>query len=105
MPGIRLRRIELKVTPSDGASVYTIRPSFVLLYMIGYTDEVADALFLRQGVPVWALTHVFGRDDKYWYRLKTSLGRNGQDAFRETSTLGGVSCLLSQVRYTCAILA
>ena len=76
MPGVRLRRIELKVTPSNGASVYTIRPSYVLPYMMGYTDEVADALFLRQWVPHWALAQVFGRDDSYWYRLETRLGHN-----------------------------
>lgn len=76
MPGIRLRRIELKVAPNDTSPVYTIRPSFVLPYMMGYTDEVEDALFLRQWVPHWALTRTFGRDDKYWYRLENRLGRN-----------------------------
>jgi hypothetical protein len=76
MPGIRLRRIELKVTPSNGASVYTIRPSFVLPYMVGYTDDVADALFLSLWVPDWALAQVFGHDEKYWHRLKIRLGRN-----------------------------
>jgi hypothetical protein len=34
-------------------------------------------LFLQGfGVPFWGLTHVFGRDDMYWYRLTTAFGRN-----------------------------
>jgi hypothetical protein len=38
--------------------------------MVGYTQDVADALFLHTfGVPFWALSHVFGRNDMYWYRL------------------------------------
>ena len=71
--GFRLRRIECNAT----GEAFTIRPSFILPYMTGSTDEVADALFLRKfGVPFWALTHVFGRNDMYWYRLEVSLGRN-----------------------------
>jgi len=27
-------------------------------------------------VPFWGLTHVFGRDDMYWYRLTTAFGCN-----------------------------
>lgn len=71
--GVRLRRIECKSTNE----AFTIRPSFVMPYMTGFTDDVADPLFLRRfGVPFWALTHVFGRDTMYWYRLEMSLGRN-----------------------------
>lgn len=71
--GIRVRRIKLV----DTDEVYGIRPSFVMPYMVGYTDDVADALFLEGfGVPFRALTHVFGRDDMYWYRLTTAIGRN-----------------------------
>ena len=71
--GVRLRRIECKAT----AESFTVRPSFVLPYMAGFTDEVADPLFLRRfGVPYWALTHVFGKDPMYWYRLEMSLARN-----------------------------
>jgi len=77
MHGVRLRRIELVEVDGDTGPVFTIRPSFVLPYMMGYTDEVEKALFLRRWVPHWALTHVFGRDDKYWYRLENRLGRNG----------------------------
>jgi hypothetical protein len=72
MPGIRLRRIEL----CTGA-VVTIRPSFVMPYMTGYTDTVEKPLFLRRwGVPHWALAYVFGRDEQYWYRLENRIGRN-----------------------------
>ena len=71
--GLRLRRIECKTT----AEAFTVRPSFVLPYMTGSTDEVAKALFFRKfGVPFWALTHAFGHNDTYWYRLEVSLGRN-----------------------------
>jgi hypothetical protein len=72
MPGIRLRRIELRT-----GDVFTIRPSFVMPYMTGYTDDVERPLFLRRwGVPHWALAYVFGRDEQYWYRLDNRIGRN-----------------------------
>lgn len=72
MPGIRLRRIELYA-----GNVFTTRPSFVMPYMTGYTDDVEKALFLRRwGVPHWALAYVFGRDEQYWYRVENRLGRN-----------------------------
>lgn len=72
MPGIRLRRIELHT-----GATFTIRPSFVMPYMTGYTDDVEKPLFLRRwGVPHWALAHVFGHDEQYWYRLENRLGRN-----------------------------
>lgn len=43
LSGIRLRRIELYT-----GAVFTIRPSFVLPYMTGYTDAVEKPLFLRR---------------------------------------------------------
>ncbi len=49
MSDIRLRRI--KVTSSDTPlkeDVFTIRPSFVMPYMTGFTDEVSKVLFLRK---------------------------------------------------------
>jgi hypothetical protein len=71
--GLRLRRVECKAT---GRS-FTVRPSFVLPYMAGWTDEAEKPLFLRRfGVPFWALAKVFGHDPMYWYRLEVSLGRN-----------------------------
>jgi hypothetical protein len=56
---------------------YQVRPSFVTPYFTALTDEVSHALFLRKfAVPYWALTHVFGRNDMFWYRLDSSLGRH-----------------------------
>lgn len=70
--GLRIRRIELR----DGTA-YSIRPSFLMPYLSGRTDDVEAPLFLRKfGVPYWALAHVFGRDAMYWYRMETGLGRN-----------------------------
>jgi hypothetical protein len=78
MPTIRLRRI--KVDSSDNPlkeDVFTIRPSFVMPYMSGYTNDVEKALFLRKwAVPPWALAYVFGRNENYWYRLENRFGRN-----------------------------
>jgi hypothetical protein len=71
--GLRLRRITCNAT----GRAFTIRPSFVLPYMTGHTDDVEKPLFLRRfGVPFWALTRVFGKNPMYWYRLEVSLGRN-----------------------------
>ena len=71
--GVRLRRIKLTAT----REVYSVCPSFIMPYMVGYVAEVDHALFLMSfGVPYWALTHVFGRNDMYWYRLGVAWGRN-----------------------------
>jgi hypothetical protein len=71
--GLRLRRIRLRATGES----FSVRPSFVLPYMAGWTDDVQGPLFLRAfGVPLWALTRVFGRDPMSWYRLEVGLGRN-----------------------------
>jgi hypothetical protein len=70
--GVRLRRIRCK----SGGS-FSVRPCFVLPYMVGYADEARDPLFLRAfGVPFWALARVFGRGVMDWYRLEVGLGRN-----------------------------
>lgn len=66
------RRIRL----DQGRMVFTIAPAFVMPYMTGLTQDVADPLFfMRFQVPCWAIAHVFGRDAMYWYRLEQSLGR------------------------------
>lgn len=74
---VQLRRICLKARTAEGKKqVFTIAPSGVLPYAVGYTDAVEKALFLRRfDVPFWALAYVFGRDDKYWYRLENHFGR------------------------------
>jgi len=67
-----VRRIKLKAT----GKVFTVRPSFLLPYGIGRTEEVEKALFLRQwGVPFDALAYVFGRNAMFWYRAWLSFGR------------------------------
>ena len=77
MPDVRLRRIRLKAQDENGCRpVFTIASSDVMPYMTGYTDEVEKPLFLRRfSVPFWGLSYVFGRNDSYWYRLSTHLGR------------------------------
>jgi hypothetical protein len=71
--GVLLRRVRLKAT----GATFSVRPSFLLPYMVGTTDDVQGPLFLRAfGVPFWALARVFGRCAMYWYRLEVSLGRN-----------------------------
>lgn len=76
-PGFRTRRIELKIAPEGKNPVFTIHPSFMLTYNTGTVAEVEKALFLRKfGVPYWALTHLFGHDDDYWYRICQRFGHN-----------------------------
>jgi hypothetical protein len=67
-----VRRIKLQAT----GAVFSLRPSFVMPYMIGRTDAVEKALDLRQwGVPFDALAYVFGRDAMYWYRAWLAFSR------------------------------
>ena len=69
---IQQRRIRIMAT----GDVYSICPSFVMPYMTGFVADVELALFYQRfGVPYWALTYGFGRNDMYWYRLVTSFGR------------------------------
>ena len=71
MPGIRWRQIRI------GDIAYTLRPSFVMLYCTGTTDQLRHPLLLlAHGVPCWLITEVFGRNDMFWFRLLQSLGRN-----------------------------
>jgi len=68
---IDIRRIKIEGIP------YTIRPSFIMPYMTGLTDEVEKALFMRKfNVPFWAMSVAFGKDPMYWYRIEQTLGRN-----------------------------
>jgi hypothetical protein len=67
-----VRRIKLKATQE----VFTLRPSFLLPYGIGRTEEMERALFLRHwGVSFDALAYIFGRNAMFWYRAWLSLGR------------------------------
>ena len=66
------RRIKLKAP----LEVCTLRPSFLMPSCIARTDEIEQALYLRQwGVPVAALAYVFGREARLWYRAWLSCGR------------------------------
>jgi len=61
---IQMRKIKV------GKITYRIRPSFILPYCRAKTSEVSKALFLLKfGVPFWALSHVFGKNAMWWYRL------------------------------------
>jgi hypothetical protein len=67
--GIRRIRVEGKN--------YSVRPSFVMPYMTGFVADVENALYLRRfDVPFYGLTHVFGHNPMYWYRLEHHLGKN-----------------------------
>jgi hypothetical protein len=71
--GIQLR----KIRPTGDREAYHLRPSFVLSFMTGTTDEVEFPLLLASfGVPCWVLTWGFGHSDMYWYRQVERMGRN-----------------------------
>jgi hypothetical protein len=78
MPDVPMRRLRLK--GPDGTApgqVFTIVPSLVMPYKTGDAEAVEKALFRRRfGVPYWGLTDVFGRNDMYWQRLVSQLGRH-----------------------------
>lgn len=77
MPGVQLRRIRLLEADDNGRKLaYTLAPCDLLPYMTGMVSDVEKGLFLKQfGVPDWALTYVFGRNDSYWYRQTEAFGR------------------------------
>ena len=79
MKEIRLsKKLNLKIRRIIISGIsYSIRASFVMPYMTGLVQDVEKPLFLRKfAVPFWALSHCYGKDAMYWYRLETSLGRN-----------------------------
>jgi len=68
--GIQMRKIRI-----SGIS-YRIRPSYLLPYLRGKSQDACHGLFLlRFGVPFWALATVFGKNPMWWYRLYLCLGR------------------------------
>jgi len=77
MPNMQLRRIRLSKADETGRKLaYTIAPCDVLPYMTGMAADVEKGLFLKQfGVPDWALTYLFGRNDSFWYRQTEAFGR------------------------------
>jgi len=81
---IQQRRIKL------GDMIYRIRPSFILPYQRGRTEEASKGLFLlRFGVPFWALSYCFGHNPMWWYRLYLCLSVNSivGTTVRESSNL------------------
>ena len=71
-PGVRLRQLVTR----DNTKWY-LRPSFVTPYMTAQTQDLDGPLLLISlGVPLWAICHVFGRDEMYWYRIVEQIGRN-----------------------------
>ena len=69
MPGIKLRQVKVSKTR------YTLRPSFVMGYISGTVEDVDSPLFLLSlGVSPWAISRVFGRNDRYWHRQVERLG-------------------------------
>lgn len=82
MPGVRLRQIRLR----DGR-VFTLRPSFVISYMMGAVEEREHPLLLLAfGVPCWLVTQIFGRNAMHWQRQLQRLGCN---SLAGTTRLGG----------------
>jgi hypothetical protein len=70
--GLALRRIKLKAS----GQVFTLRPSFLLPYGAGRTDEVWQPLLLHaEGTSLETLVEIYGRDVHYWERLWRALGR------------------------------
>ena len=69
--GLPIRRLEICNV------AYSVRPSFVLPYLVSKSKDVENALFLRKfNVPYWALAKVFGKSHSFYYRIESSLGRN-----------------------------
>ena len=73
LAGFQLR----KIRPTGSSEAYHLRPSFVMSYMTGITDDLEFPLLLASfGVPCWVLKQGFGHSDMYWHRLVERLGRN-----------------------------
>ena len=72
-PGLRLRRLRVPRTNR----VYTLRPSFVMPYLVATTDKVEFGLeLLSSGVTPEIVARGCGRNAMFWYRLEEHLGRN-----------------------------
>jgi hypothetical protein len=67
-----MRRIRVACT-----TVYQVRPSFVMPYQIGLTQDVAKGLYMYfSGASFDQVVQNHGRDELFWYRALVSLGRN-----------------------------
>jgi hypothetical protein len=75
MSHVKLRRIGVK-QGEERVVAYSVVPCDVLPYMTGMVDDVEKGLFLKKfGVPNWALAHVLGQNEMYWYRQEVAWGR------------------------------
>jgi hypothetical protein len=69
---LQFRRIRINAT----GEIFNVYPSFIMPYLIAYTEDVDKALRLRKhDVPYSTLVYVFGRDESYWYRVEQAFGR------------------------------
>ena len=71
--GLIMRRIKIK---SD-SEVYQVRPSFMMPYNIGKTEEIAKGLDMYQsGSSFESVARIQGKSAMFWYNAYCSLGRN-----------------------------
>ena len=69
----RFRRIRVGFGSEE--RFYRVVPCDVMPYMVGLTEDVEKALFLRKfNVPYWALEYVFGRYGNYYWRIERRMG-------------------------------
>jgi len=72
LDNLQFRRIKITKTKQ----IFSVYPSFIMPYLIAYTDDVDKALMLRKhDVPYSTLVYVFGRDEMYWYRVEQAFSR------------------------------
>jgi hypothetical protein len=70
---ISIRRI--RVGLGKDMHFWRVVPCDVMPYMVGRTQEVEKALFLRKfNVPYWGLEVVFGRSSNYFWRIERRMG-------------------------------
>ena len=54
---------------------YTVRPSFIMPYLVGFVDEIEKALFLRKfNVPFWAVSYFLAKIPCIGIELSNLLG-------------------------------
>jgi len=65
-----------RIRTADGR-VFQVRPSFMMPYMIGRTEEIEKGLYMYfSGASHDQVTHNHKRDEMYWWRALVSLGSN-----------------------------
>jgi hypothetical protein len=70
---ISIRRIRVGFGADE--HFWRVMPCDVMPYMVGRTQEVEKALFLRKfNVPFWGLEEVFERSSNYYWRIERRMG-------------------------------